>query len=349
MSIGAKIKELRRKNDITQEQLAEYLGISSPAISQWECEKSAPDISQLPILANIFDVTVDALLEVNTDRKSKIISDICEHAKKAESAGHRADAIDELSNGLRQFPNSYTIMEQLAENLYVSGNFAEALYLAEKVVNNCNEIGTKTLAAGLVISIYDRQGKRAKAIEFALSMPEVDRGHFLALLYKDEELAEFLRKDIWEETTSQLVSMMRLAECTDGKGNHLYSPDERIAIYRKVVVFLETLFEDGDYNFAAQWGQLAYYRMSTIFAAEGDLDNTIDCLVAGTKFGKAFDDYQPDAAHTSLLCRGVISGGWIKSSPSQTYRKVMLDGLKDSKFDFIRNDSRFIALVDSLK
>lgn len=40
MSIGTTIKRLRREKDITQEQLAEYLGITSRAISQWECEFS---------------------------------------------------------------------------------------------------------------------------------------------------------------------------------------------------------------------------------------------------------------------------------------------------------------------
>ncbi|MBR2447915.1 MAG: helix-turn-helix transcriptional regulator, partial [Clostridia bacterium] len=48
MQIGLKIKKLRKENDITQEQLAEYLSISSRAVSQWECGKTMPDISQLP-------------------------------------------------------------------------------------------------------------------------------------------------------------------------------------------------------------------------------------------------------------------------------------------------------------
>ncbi len=63
MSIGSTIKKLRREHDMTQEQLAEYLGITANAISQWECEKTAPDISQLPVLAGLFSTTIDALLE----------------------------------------------------------------------------------------------------------------------------------------------------------------------------------------------------------------------------------------------------------------------------------------------
>ena len=65
MSIGATIKKLRRDKNITQEQLAEMLGISTNAVSQWECDKTAPDISHLPILANIFEVSADVLLEID--------------------------------------------------------------------------------------------------------------------------------------------------------------------------------------------------------------------------------------------------------------------------------------------
>ncbi|MBR5252723.1 MAG: hypothetical protein IKV39_02470 [Clostridia bacterium] len=216
-------------------------------------------------------------------------------------------------------------------------------------MNDCSDIETKTLATGLAISIYDHMGKKNKAIEFALSMPEVDRSHYLAQLYEGAELAEYLRSNIWEEITSQFISIMRLAECRDDNGNNIYSPDERISIYKKVITILGTLFEDGDYNFAAQWGQLAYYRMSHIFASKNDYDNMISCLTEGTKYGKIFDDYSADAVHTSLLCRGAKSGGWMKSSPGQTYRDVMLAELNDSNFDLVRRDSRFIALVDSLK
>ena len=72
MSIGTTIKRLRRERDITQEQLAEYLGISTGAASQWECDRTAPDITQLPLLANIFDVSTDELLKLTEKRKMKL-------------------------------------------------------------------------------------------------------------------------------------------------------------------------------------------------------------------------------------------------------------------------------------
>ena len=80
MSVGTTIKKLRRERDMTQEQLAEYLGITANAVSQWECDKTSPDISQLPILANLFEVTTDFLLGVNVSNKQAAIDQICKEA-----------------------------------------------------------------------------------------------------------------------------------------------------------------------------------------------------------------------------------------------------------------------------
>ena len=63
MNIGIKIKEFRHQKDLTQEQLAEYLNVSVPAVSQWESGKTVPDVSTLLALANFFDVTLDELFQ----------------------------------------------------------------------------------------------------------------------------------------------------------------------------------------------------------------------------------------------------------------------------------------------
>lgn len=71
MTIGSRIKQIRQEQNITQEQLADSLGITSKAVSQWECDRTAPDISQLPALARFFNVTTDKLLGVDITRKKK--------------------------------------------------------------------------------------------------------------------------------------------------------------------------------------------------------------------------------------------------------------------------------------
>ncbi len=61
-TIGDRIKFHRKKLGMTQEQLAERMGVSPQAVSKWEHNLSCPDISVLPDLADIFGITVDELL-----------------------------------------------------------------------------------------------------------------------------------------------------------------------------------------------------------------------------------------------------------------------------------------------
>lgn len=61
-TLGKRIAMLRKRSGMTQEQLAERVGVSAQAVSKWENEASCPDIMTLPLLADIFGVTIDELL-----------------------------------------------------------------------------------------------------------------------------------------------------------------------------------------------------------------------------------------------------------------------------------------------
>ena len=63
MNIGEQIKFLRKEKKVTQEELAEYLHISSQAVSKWETGASSPDIDLLPKLAIFFGTSLDMLLD----------------------------------------------------------------------------------------------------------------------------------------------------------------------------------------------------------------------------------------------------------------------------------------------
>ena len=63
MTIGKRIGLLRKEKGLTQEELASHMGVSPQAVSKWENDQTCPDISALPKLARLFDVTVDELLE----------------------------------------------------------------------------------------------------------------------------------------------------------------------------------------------------------------------------------------------------------------------------------------------
>ena len=78
--IGQKIKDLRKKADLTQDRLADYLGVSPQAVSKWECDISTPDLSLIAPLCRVFGVTADELLGIAEEK---------ENAEKQLLAAHR--------------------------------------------------------------------------------------------------------------------------------------------------------------------------------------------------------------------------------------------------------------------
>ena len=69
MELGKKIRQLRFKAGLTQEQLAEQLGIGAQSVSKWENAVSMPDITALPILAEIFGVSIDELFDLSDEQR----------------------------------------------------------------------------------------------------------------------------------------------------------------------------------------------------------------------------------------------------------------------------------------
>lgn len=65
--IGQRIKDLRKKNDLTQEKLADFLGVTHKAVSKWECGVTVPDLALIVPLARVLHVTTDELLGMSDD------------------------------------------------------------------------------------------------------------------------------------------------------------------------------------------------------------------------------------------------------------------------------------------
>lgn len=74
MNIGSNIKQLRQRMNLTQEQVANKLGVSYQAVSKWEVGANTPDIALLPDIANLFGVSIDSLFSDNIDEFAEALS-----------------------------------------------------------------------------------------------------------------------------------------------------------------------------------------------------------------------------------------------------------------------------------
>ena len=71
-TLGMMISILRKEKGMTQLELAEKMGVTDKAVSKWERDLSFPDINSIPKLAEIFEVSVDELMQVKTETKENI-------------------------------------------------------------------------------------------------------------------------------------------------------------------------------------------------------------------------------------------------------------------------------------
>ena len=71
MNLAEKIQDLRKRNGLSQEQLAERLGISRQAVSKWESGQSVPDIDKIVLMSEFFKVSTDYLLKLEREATEK--------------------------------------------------------------------------------------------------------------------------------------------------------------------------------------------------------------------------------------------------------------------------------------
>ena len=103
-TLNERIKELRKQKGWTQNQLAEKLYLSDKAISKWEVGEANPDISLLPQIASLFDVTIDYLLTGKIEGE-RISLDDMDQLKRLSYLIKKDDVENFVKYGYATFPN----------------------------------------------------------------------------------------------------------------------------------------------------------------------------------------------------------------------------------------------------
>lgn len=106
MKLGTKLTALRRAKGLTQEQLAEKLGVSAPAVSKWETDTSYPDITLLCPLARALDTNVDTLLQFEEKLSDQEVAEIINGVVAAARQDGYEASERRLFEALHRYPNS---------------------------------------------------------------------------------------------------------------------------------------------------------------------------------------------------------------------------------------------------
>lgn len=348
MSIGTTIKKLRRDRNITQEQLAELLGVSTNAVSQWECDKTAPDISHLPILANIFEVSADILLGIDI-AKSKKQAEIEEFkAKYAElhSQGKTEERLKISRAMQKRYPNDETVryyLMRVLQNGYIDENFDEIVMLGEHLVESTNMEYRIGAIYGLCFT-YLHKGDRSKALQYADMLPQTRDLH--AHVLKGEELIEHCQNYFWNVCGQMSFYLTRMIDCKESG----YSHEEKHSMLNTVYNVFQMIFPNQDFGFWNDRLSKLSFFMAIESAKMGNPEKAIEEL---DRMLKHVEDYRSftEISHSSLLVNRIkINQNKMAKSSEETHAHCCLRYLNnnDNVFESIKDDPRYTSIKERL-
>jgi len=321
MNMGETIKRLRKEKDMTQEQLAEYLNLSAQAVSRWELNSTLPDITLVPLLANIFGVTTDLLLGVDVTTMENRIGDIINEAINHMWQGNATEGEKILRGGLKEFPNSHQLMRELAISLQQQLGlrfdeaqkpiYQEIIALCEKNLAASTDDFIRHSAIQTLCFIYNQMGEQEKAKTYAKKMPFkcFSRESMLTETLRGTEKFAHIQDELRSGLLSALMFIPRLMDCQLDGGAQPFTADECRALNQKIIDITHLIFEEGPLGDFAFSLADAHFSLARHFAEEGDAATAMQHLKQVVNYAITTDAMPPvnqaTEEHSNLLFKGL--------------------------------------------
>ncbi len=182
--IGLKIKELRKKNDMTQEKLAEYLGVSFQAVSKWETGVAAPDLSLIVPLSRLFCVSTDELFGLSETKEDPRMAQLREQWGDTWDSGDTEKRYEIAKAAVKEYPGNFEFLIWLAdaESSYADHDcedpadakchYENAVRYYEMIIEDCPDTEIKNDAIYGIVMNLPIIGRREEAVVYAKQHPK---------------------------------------------------------------------------------------------------------------------------------------------------------------------------------
>ena len=360
LKIGEKIKELRKKLNVTQEKFAEYLDVTAQAVSRWESGICYPDVELFPAIANFFNISIDELFEF--DKKAEKLKVFKNEIYKKDVRGFPIESIEVCRSALKEFPNDYEIISSLIRLLMdtdVKNNKGEIIKLCERILNDCDDYQMKIGTLRDLTIFYKNTEDWDKARETAQKLPDIWDGVcrsqeiWLSRVLQGEEKLFKLRYAIFvlaHNLGSEINNLVLMSRDFCG-GDYRAGAKERIDMLERAVKLYELIFSDGDYGFHNLRFKENYGAMAEEYLYLEEYDKALDCIEKSADYLTAFEKDEGEYPHTSFLVRGYTNaaGFWHNSPETMSYQFIRGYLLKKEIFAPIRDHGRFKAVLEKLE
>ena len=213
MEIGRRIQRLRREKELTQEQMAAALGVTSAAVSKWETNAAIPDVGMLCPLARLLGTTVDALLDFRPALEAEEINALLEERRKLFEENRLEEAAASCEALLREYPNDLQLkcamagiyimyMPSCSNTDWIDRQMERAVILLEE----SRKSGDPSLAANarsMLVNLYIMREELDKALAILDEEPVVQlnartvRANILLRKGELDEAEKLYQTELW--------------------------------------------------------------------------------------------------------------------------------------------------------
>ena len=364
INIGDKIKTLRKARDITQEELAEYLGCSFQSVSKWERGDGYPDIELVPAIARFFGVTTDEMLGVDKQKDEDRINEYDKRFNELLNKGDVEGQVTLMREAVVQYPGNFLLMSNLMyaiswqadKNDKDNEKSNEVIQIAKKILSDCKEDTHRYAAMQVLSGTLVKVGKREEAIDMVKShLPSMNicQPVILAKILEGENQLEQIQiniRDYMDKLTTDLVSLAYARVQKDGKKDFYYSNDEKIEFVELAIKIYKLLFPKNDYIFYLNRLWWFDSLLAILNMKANQPERAIDYINEGAINASAFDDLSEESKHISPVFNKLVN----KQSEHgrkriETDSQLFLEEMNNKVFDPIRTDTRFLAAQTMLQ
>lgn len=176
INIGQSILNKRRKMGLTQDELADYIGVTKASVSKWETGQSYPDITLLPQLAAYFDISIDELMGYSPQLTKEAIRALYMKFSAAFSSSPFDKVMDEVNGAVKKYYSCYPFLIQMAILLLNHYSLTEsrelqslvlehALAICKRIKGECKDILLTQQANSMEAMVYLMLQQPAEAID----------------------------------------------------------------------------------------------------------------------------------------------------------------------------------------
>lgn len=337
--IDKNLQKLRSERGNTQEELAEFLSVSSQAVSKWERGESIPEVTLLPRIAAYYNVSVDDLLGVGEIRKREKLEEYYAKSKKLQNKGLVEENMKLWREAQSEFPNDLKVLVSLMYALYdvQEPNEDEVIALGERILRESTDNRDRESAVQILCFTYDAIGNTEKAKEYA------NMGGNLWTT-SDSLLSHVLEGDeLKEHNLRLLIMLLDFIGMTEMGLCRNKDYERTLWLHEFYLKIMELFFDDGFYGFYASRAQQRHLWLARIYlACRHDEQKTYEHLKEAARLAKQRDDLSGEYVYTSTLLNGHKANmNNTSKNYTQTQSEMLLNDIRDSHFDWVRDRDWF--------